>query len=228
MLYSIQYKEHRTSVLLEVTIMLYQYLSENYKPNQPIFMSDISLPNVKENNLRQMFKTLCDSGQLKRYDTGIYYIPTVSRLRGGQTLAPSTVAQYKYVARNGLVEGYCSGFTFANQLGLTTQVPYTMEIVSNNAGAKYREVSLKGLRVILRKARTTVNSENCTVLQFLDLLKDIDQYSDEQPSEVGRIIADYVRKAGITKEKIDPYLQLYPDKLFRSIYEMGLYNVLAQ
>lgn len=208
--------------------MLYRYLTENYKPNQPIFMSDITLPGVKDNNLRQMFKTLCDSGKLKRYDSGIYYLPTTSRLRGGQTLAPSTVAQYKYVARNGKVDGYYSGFTFANQLGLTTQVPYTVEIVSNNAGGKYREVSVKGLRVVLRKSKTKVTGENCTVLQFLDLLKDIEQYNDEEPQNAKKILSDYVRSAAITKAKIDPYLQFYPDKLYRAIYEMELYDVLAQ
>lgn len=207
--------------------MLYQYLTENYKPNQPIFMSDIALPGVKDNNLRQMFKKLCDSGKVKRYDNGIYYLPAVTRLRGGQAIAPSTVAQYKYVARNGKVDGYYSGFTFANQLGLTTQVPYTVEIVTNNASGKYREVSVQGLRVVLRKAKAKVTNENCTVLQFLDLLKDIEQYNDETPQNAKKIIADYARSASITKERIAPYLQYYPDKLYRSLYEMELYDVLA-
>jgi len=29
-------------------------------------------------------------------------------------------------------------------------------------------------------------------------------------------------------DKIGPYLQFYPDKLYRAIYEMELYDVLAQ
>lgn len=40
------------------------------------------------------------------------------------------------VFRNGKIEGYYSGYTFANQLGLTTQVPFNIEIVSNSASAK--------------------------------------------------------------------------------------------
>ena len=50
--------------------MLFDYLQENYKVNEPIFVSDIGLP-VTDNNLRQMFKVLCDKGQIIRYDTGI-------------------------------------------------------------------------------------------------------------------------------------------------------------
>lgn len=52
-------------------IKLYEYLISNYKPNEPIFVSDIQL-SVSDVNLRQMFKVLCDSGKIKRFDTGIY------------------------------------------------------------------------------------------------------------------------------------------------------------
>ena len=34
--------------------MLYEYLCSNYKPNEPIFVADVSLP-VSNVNLRQMF-----------------------------------------------------------------------------------------------------------------------------------------------------------------------------
>jgi hypothetical protein len=54
--------------------MLYEYLKETYQTNEPIFLSDVDLP-VSSTNLRQMFKILCDSGKIKRYDNGIYYIP---------------------------------------------------------------------------------------------------------------------------------------------------------
>ena len=47
--------------------MLYEYLEENYKPNEPIFVSDVQLP-VSAVNLRKMFKELCDSGKINRFD----------------------------------------------------------------------------------------------------------------------------------------------------------------
>ena len=62
--------------------MLYEYLCSNYMPNEPIFVADVSLP-VSNVNLRQMFKTLCDAGKIKRFDTGVYYLPKKSRLNGG-------------------------------------------------------------------------------------------------------------------------------------------------
>ena len=110
---------------------------------------------------------------------GIYYLPKESRLTGGVPLGADTVARYKYVSRNGRIDGYYSGYTFANQLGVITQVPYTLEIVSNNASAKVQEVNLQGRKVILRKAKIPVTKENYKILQFLDFLKDVELYMDK-------------------------------------------------
>jgi len=206
--------------------MLYEYLTEKYKPNEPIFVSDISLP-VSDVNLRQMFKVLCDSGKIKRFETGIYYLPKQSRLQGGVPLEAETVARYKYISRNGSIEGYYSGYTFANQLGVTTQVPYVIEIVSNNASSKVREIKLQGLRVILRKARVSVSEENYRVLQFLDFLKDADMYIEISKEAFYERIRKYVKDEQIKKVDIDTYIKDYPDRIFRYIYEMGLYDAFA-
>lgn len=203
--------------------MLYEYLRENYRLNEPIFLSDIDLP-VSNTNLRQMFKVLCDSGKIKKFDSGIYYIPAVSRLKGGASIAPGVVMQHRYIARNGKTNGYYSGFTFANQLGLTVQVPYTLEIVTNNTSYKSKEINLKGQHAVLRKPRATVTDENCYVLQFLDLLKDIDLYVDEKNEKIVERIIDYIRKENITQESIDEYISLYPTKIYRNFYEMRLFN----
>jgi len=174
-----------------------------------------------------MFKVLCDSGKIKRYDNGIYYIPAASRLKGGTSIAPDIVVQYRYIARNGKTDGYYSGFTFANQLGLTVQVPYTLEIVTNNTSSKVREINLKGQRVVLRKPKTTVTDKNCHILQLLDLLKDIDLYADHKNEETAERITDYIRKEEISQESVDEYISLYPDKIYRNLYEMRLYNAFA-
>ena len=100
---------------------LYEYLISNYKPNEPIFVSDLQL-SISDANLQQMFNLLCDSGKIKRFDIGIYYLPKESRLTGGVPLGADTVARYKYVSRNGRIDGYYSGYTFANQLGVITQI----------------------------------------------------------------------------------------------------------
>lgn len=206
--------------------MLLEYLQKNYKVNEPIFISDIDLP-VTDTNLRQMFKVLCDSGQIYRYETGIYYMKGNTRLKGGVPLSASKVARYKYIARNDQVNGYYSGYTFANLLGLTTQVPYTIEIVSNSASAKCREVSVKNQKIMLRRPRTQINKENVDVLQLLDLLKDFEQYVDEDMVAATYIISSYIKKIGMKRSDVDEYITLFPDRVYKYIYEMRLYNVFA-
>lgn len=206
--------------------MLLEYLQKNYKVNEPIFVSDIDLP-VTGTNLRQMFKVLCDSGQIYRYETGIYYMKGNTRLNGGVSLSASKVARYKYIARKDQVNGYYSGYTFANLLGLTTQVPYTIEIVSNCASAKCREVSVKNQKIMLRRPRTQINKENVDVLQLLDLLKDFEQYVDEDMVAATYIISSYIKKIGMKRSDVDEYITLFPDRVYKYIYEMRLYNVFA-
>ena len=206
--------------------MLLEYLMKNYKANEPIFVSDIDLP-VTDTNLRQMFKVLCDSGQIYRYDTGIYYMKGESRLKGGVCLSAGEVARYKYISRNNRVDGYYSGYTFANQLGLTSQVPYTIEIVSNQASAKCREVSVKNQKIMLRKPRTEITKENYSVLQLLDLVKDLEQYvDDDMPAAAARISA-YIKEIGMRRAEVDKYIALFPDRVYKYIYEARLYNAFA-
>lgn len=206
--------------------MLYDYLIKNYKENEPIFVSDIDLP-VTNTNLRQMFKNLCDEGKIRRFDKGVYYLPAKSRLKGVFSIAPDTVVQYKYVSRSGKVDGYYSGFTFANQMGVTTQVPYTLEIVSNAASANVRQVDVKGRKVVLRKPKTMVTAQNYRILQFLDLLKDIEVYADDTDEDVAARLAKYVKDENMKQADVDRYLPLYPDKVYKNLYEMRLYNAFA-
>ena len=206
--------------------MLYEYLLENYEPNEPIFVSDVDLP-VTDNNLRQMFKTLCDDGRINRFEPGIYYLPKESRLKGGSALTADAVAIAKYISRNGKTVGYYSGNTFANILGITTQVPYVVEIVTNNTSTRVREVKVRNKRIMLRRARTTIDNENYVVLQFLDLLKDIDQYYDLPVKDVSARLISYIRAENIRREDIDKYIKDYPDKIYRNLYELRLYDAFA-
>ena len=206
--------------------MLYAYLLANYKANEPIFVSDIDLP-VSDVNLRQMFKTICDAGKIKRFDTGIYYIPKASILKGGVPLAADEVAVAKYIIRKGKVDGFYSGYTFANQLGISTQVPYIKEIVSNNASTRVKEVNVRNKKIILRRARTEITNENYVVLQLLELLKDLEQYYDISFENVCERLKKYVKTENIKKADVDKYIVDFPDKIYKNIYRTGLYNVFA-
>ena len=156
------------------------------------------------------------------------HLPSQSRLKGSTGLTPEVAASYKYIERGGKIEGYFSGFTFSNMLGLTMQVPYTMEIVSNSGMVgNFRVVSLAGRKIALRRPRAEVTGKNRRVLQFLDFLKDYEEYVDDDPEKVSVRLAKLVESSRITKEDVDCYISLFPEKVYKNFYDLRLYDVLA-
>ena len=70
---------------------VYSYLTKNYGLNEPIFLSELNIPDMKPVSLRQQIKKLTEDGRLKRFDTGIYYLPRKSMFRFGSMLSPDDV-----------------------------------------------------------------------------------------------------------------------------------------
>ena len=206
--------------------MLWEYITDNYDQGEPIIASDIEI-GLSESNKRRQFKILVDSGKLKRFDNGIYYIPKKSKLGGEVCIPPDVFVQKKYVARNNRILGYYSGYTFANQIGISTQVPYIQEIVTNEIGNPIKRLNLNGRTFVIRKARTQLTETNVKVLQLLDLLKDIEMYSELDRDELRECLLKYINNNKITKALVDMYLPLFPDKIYKSIYETRIINVFA-
>lgn len=43
---------------------VYSYIESNYQPNEPIFLSELSIPGMKAVSVRQQMKKLTESGKL--------------------------------------------------------------------------------------------------------------------------------------------------------------------
>ena len=207
--------------------MLYEYLKENYILGEPIFTNDIEISGMTEENLRYHLKKLTDDGIICRFEPGVYYFPKISILGDKMQLSAETVAIHKYIMRKGKRIGYYSGYTLANSMGLSTQVPFTEEITSNYAPAQVRELTIKNRKYILRRPMVEVTEENVKVLQFLDCLKDVDKCAEEELEVCGRILTKYALEHGITKEEIDKFIANYPLKIYKAIYETGVSYVSA-
>ena len=194
--------------------MLFEYLKEHYEDGEPIFLDDIHIEGMKRDNFRQQIKTLADTGKIVRYEKGIYYIPKQTRFSSSSAPSPET-------------DGYYSGSTFANILGLSMQVPMKKEIVSNNIAAIVREVLIGKQSFIVRRTNVPISADNVKVLQLLELLKNLDSYLDSDYDEAREKIKNYSLANRITREEIDRYIRRYPDSTFRYYYEMRLDHVLA-
>lgn len=202
--------------------MLLNYIKENYKEGEPIFVSDLSFDNFSKSALTQRLNVLCKNGDIDKYENGVYYIPKKNKLNIDVGLSADIVAKYKYVDNGKSVNGYYSGNTFANQLGITTQVPRIIEIVSNNATAKYREINIVDRQFVLRSSPLLIDSNNVYVLQLLDLLKNIDFYIDGNFKDAKPKVYDYINAHNITKDMVDFYIRSFPVSVFKNYYELNI------
>lgn len=209
---------------------LYEYLLDNYKENEPIFLVDIQIDGMTRTNVRQQIKKLADTGKVKRFDNGIYFLPKKTIFKSGSQLAPEKVLECKYLRDKDKRCGYVSGLMFFNQMGLTTQIPMMYEVVSNKATNDYRETSLAKSRVIVRKPKVPITEKNYKVLQFLDMLKDVDVYSEVTGKQLQDRLYRYMDDANLSISEMEPYFSYYPDKLYKNLVETRLiYNgLLAQ
>ena len=209
---------------------LYEYLLDNYKENEPIFLADLQVDGMTRTNVRQQIKKLTDTGKVKRFDNGIYFLPKKTIFKSGSQLAPEKVLECKYLRDKDERCGYVSGLMFFNQMGLTTQVPMMYEVVSNKATNDYRETSLAKSRVIVRKPKVPVTEKNYKALQFLDMLKGVDVYSEVTGKPLQDRLYRYMDDANLSISEMEPYFAYYPDKLYKNLVETRvIYNgLLAQ
>ena len=112
-------------------------------------------------------------------------------------------------------------------MGISTQVPNKVEIVSNNIAAKIREIPIGKRTFIVRKSQITVNDNNVYVLQMLELLKNLDAYLDNGYGDAREKFKKYIDTHEITRAEVDQYIRKYPVTIFKYYYELRLDDVLA-
>ncbi len=207
--------------------MIYDYIKEHYKEAEPIFFSDLEKGSISKSALNQQLKKLCEKGLLQKYDTGIYFLPKKTRLKSVIGPNADMVARYRFISRGDNVDGFYGGNSFANQLGITTQVPMVVEIISNNTHSSNREVRIGDRRFYVRRPVVPVTKENVYVLQMLELLKNLDVYLDYSYEVARDKFAEYITVHGIKRSDVNLYIRKYPVIIFKYYYELELDYVLA-
>ena len=201
---------------------LIEYLTKTFGYNEPILLEEISFNNFSKPWINKQLAKYVETGELIRFDKGVYYVPKKTIL-GPSKLNPQKVIERKYINSK---DGYYSGASFLNQLGLSTQVPNVIEIYTNNESAKVREINVGSIKVILRKARTTINSSNVAVQSFLELMNSVSpSFFDEERKQ---ITAKYIKDTGITRNDITKYAKAFPDKAMRTLIESQVIYDVAQ
>ena len=202
--------------------MLKTYLMENYGYNEPIFLNDLAIEGLSDNAVRQSVKRLVASGFLERYDNGIYYIPKRDGLLGKSYLDPSMVIMRRYVQNKSEIYGYLTGISFANQLGLTTQMPAVIEIVTNREASNGRMITVGSQRVRIKKPAITVSDSNAELLQLLDTIGQAEKYTELTKEETIETLVSYMRKKRFTKEQLSEVAAVITGATAKKMIEWGM------
>ena len=182
--------------------MLYDYLLEIFGKNEPIFLSDIHYEDYSDIWLKKKLAKLCESGQVIRYERGIYYIPVKTPF-GNSILNPNRIIERKYLSEKGNRIGFYTGITALQQAGLSTQMSNIPEIQTNNENSKLRRVKVGNQEVILRKSRVKIDDERKAVIK------------------------SWIRKCNISQELVTKYAPFFPDKALRNLIESGVIYYVA-
>jgi len=204
--------------------MLYEYIISNYKRDEPIFLSE--LPG-KSDSVRQEMKKLADEGKIERLYNGVYYLSYTTLLGTKGKVSVDKFVQKRYLKENGRTVGYVTGIQLANMYGFTTQNPSCYEVCSNKASTKQRKLEIDGRQIIIYKPVADVSDENKASLQFLDLMSTIDKYSELSGKELTSKLREFVSVIGVDFEQVKKYISLFPDKVYRNIYQGGLMSELV-
>lgn len=205
--------------------MLYDYIVNNYDKDEPIFLSE--LPGNSRDYVRQEMKQLADEGKVERLYNGVYYLSYMTIFGTKGRVSVDKLVEKKYISYQGKVSGYITGIQLANMYGFTTQNPACIEVCSNEATTKQRKLDIDGRKVIVYKPLAEINKENKSALQFLDLMSSIDKYSELSGEELEKKLKEFVRAVNVDFMKVKEYISLFPDRVFRNIYQGGLMSELV-
>ena len=205
--------------------MLYDYILKNYEKDEPIFLSEI--PGNSRDYVRQEMKKLVDDGKLERLFNGVYYLSYTTILGTKGKMSIDKYVDKKFIKANGRVTGYITGVQLANMYGFTTQTPACIEVCSNEATTKQRKLCIDGRNLIVYKPITEITKENQAALQFLDLMTTIDKYSEISGNLLSMKLKEFVNILNVDFSIVKRYIALFPDRVYRNIYQGGLMSELV-
>ncbi|WP_102375770.1 hypothetical protein [Raoultibacter massiliensis] len=203
---------------------LSKQIIERFGYDEPILTEDIldMYPSLSRTAIYKKIDAAITEESLERYARGIYYVPRTTPFGKSEPLA-SQVVRRRWISDGENVFGYYSGQTLENKVGLSSQVPAVLEVTTNKASMRVREVEPFGgwRKVLVRKPRTTVTEENVDALMLLDLLTSV------SPADLGSTelanLKKLASKAG--RKKTLSLAELYPAKTSKRLIESEAYNV---
>ncbi len=180
------------------------------KPGKLFTYQDI--PTYSSNS-EAVVKAISRNGNklgLIKIKKGLFYKPEIGRF-GPMTPKSNELIKYFTSDKNKKV-GYVTGPYLYYRWGLTTQVPAEINIATSTN--KREKAELSGLRISTAPSRYKVTKDNIPILQFLDVLKNIEKVSDVETDTVVKKLSERLREYSSTEieEMQNIAIKAYPER----------------
>ncbi len=147
-------------------------------PGQVFGYGDIAVYQEAPSAVVKAMSRLLKAGEIKRLSKGLFYKPKQGIL--GE-LKPSDSELLKTILyKGGQLRGYITGTALYNQLGLTAQLPHTITVAIEGGR---QEKDFGTLKIKLIKSRAPVKAADVMLLQYLDVLRGINDIPDADTNE---------------------------------------------
>lgn len=200
--------------------MISQVVAKKYGSGEAVFVGEIRamFPEYKEAYLYRLLAREVDLGKIVKFCPGVYYIPK-NTLFGNVGISAEQVAQKRYIANGRQKFGIYGGLNLLNIFGVSTQVPFVTEIITNNESSRCREVKIGGNRFLLRKSRCEINRENIREYTLLELLS-VCSDGDLRKADVQRTIVGYTKE--LDRRRLAEMSAYFPARVSKRLIETGV------
>lgn len=149
---------------------------------------------------------LVQDKQLMRLSKGKFYIPKQGVLGPRKPSDSELIRSFLYDGKR--LRGYITGLALFNRLGLTTQMPNTITVAWDGARL---EKDFGTIRIKTVSTRAPIKERDVSLLQYLDVLRDIKTIPDADINQSLKIVGRAIRKLDSKSNKrlIDLAVQYY-------------------
>ena len=153
--------------------------------------ADFPVEIRKQATVNRILNNMVAAEQIRRASKGRFYKPKMTEF--GELPLNTYQLVKDLLEKNGRTVGYLTGYTVFNELGLTTQVPFSLQIgVMNEKMAITRNY----YRISFIKQQNEITKENIYFLQLLDCLRFFKNIPDSTPDETCRRLLLLLKKLG--------------------------------
>jgi len=148
-------------------------------PTDYIFTyTDFNIEAGKKDAVIKALNRMVAAGRIAKLSKGRFYKPRQSRFGALQPSAYQIVKDL--LEQDGEIIGYITGYNAYNEMGLTTQIPATLQIGTN----KYRRAITRGLyKISFIVQPNKITKTNIELLRILDAIRFIREIPATTPDE---------------------------------------------